>query len=158
MHKPPKRNSKLKIQNSKFRANGSGFVLPSAIFLLVVLGGLAGWLMRLTTVTLATEALELESARAYQAAQAGLEAGIYEARNGTCTANQTLTFTDALARFTASVSCTATTADESGTTVSFYEITSVACNQPSGGNCPNATPTLGEYAERRMSAVVEFGT
>ncbi len=134
-----------------------GFVLPSAIFLLVVLGGLAGWLMRLTTVTLATEALELESARAFQAAQAGLEAGIHAGRNDSC-ADQTLTFTGALARFTATVSCTATTADEGGTTVSFYEITSVACNQPSGGACPNATPTLGEYAERRMRAVVEFGT
>ena len=157
MHKPPHSNSKFKIQNSKFRASGCGFVLPSAIFLLVVLGGLAGWLMRLTTVTLATEALELESARAFQAAQAGLEAGIHAGRNDSCAA-QTLTFTDTLARFTATVSCTATTADESGTTVSFYEITSVACNEPSGGACPNATPTLGEYAERRMRAVVEFGT
>jgi MSHA biogenesis protein MshP len=132
-----------------------GFALPAAIFLLVVLGGLAGWLMRLSTATLAQEALELEGARAYQAAQAGMEAGIYAARvNGSCAA-QTLTFTGQLARFTASVGCTSITADEGGQAVTLYRITSVACNQPSSGACPNAAPTLGEYAERQMRAVVE---
>ena len=134
---------------------GQGFVLPAAIFLLVVLGGLAAWLMRLGTVTLAQEALELEGARAYQAAQAGLEAGIYTARvNGACTP-QTLTFTGQLARFTASVACTSYAADEGGQTVTLYQITSVACNQTSGGACPNAAPTLNEYAERQLRAVVE---
>jgi len=132
----------------------TGFALPAAIFLLVVLGGLAGWMMRLTTATLAQEALELEGARAYQAAQAGVEAGIYAVRNGTCAA-QTLTFSGQLGRFTASVTCTARVEDEGGQTVTLHEIASVACNQPSGGACPNASPTLGEYAERRMRAVVE---
>ncbi len=137
------------------RGGAHGFVLPAAIFLLVVLGGLAGWLMRLTTTTLAQEALELEGTRAYQAAQAGVEAGIYAARiNGSC-ATQTLTFTGQLARFTATVACTAYSADEGGQAVTLYRITSVACNQPSGGACPNAAPTLGEYAERHMTATVE---
>jgi MSHA biogenesis protein MshP len=133
----------------------SGFALPAAIFLLVVLGGLAGWLMRLTTATLAQEALELEGARAYQAAQAGLEAGIYAVRvNGGCAA-QTLTFTGQLARFSASVACTAYAADEGGQAVTLYQITSVACNQPASGACPNAAPTLPEYAERHVVAGVE---
>lgn len=131
-----------------------GFALPAAIFLLVVLGGLAGWMMRLTTATLAQEALELEGARAWQAAQAGVEAGIYAARNGSC-APQTLSFTGQLGRFTASVACTAYSADEGGQTVTLYRITSVACNQPAAGACPNAAPTLGEYAERHMTASVE---
>jgi len=77
--------------------------------------------MRLTTVTLAQEALELEGARAYQAAQAGLEAGIYAVRvNGGCAA-QTLTFTGQLARFTASVACTSYAADEGGQAVTLYQ-------------------------------------
>ena len=81
------RGEHLTPHASRLTHNASqGFVLPAAIFLLVVLGGLAAWLMRLGTVTLAQEALELEGARAYQAAQAGLEAGIYTARvNGACT-------------------------------------------------------------------------
>ncbi|MDP2832658.1 MAG: agglutinin biogenesis protein MshP [Pseudomonadota bacterium] len=131
-----------------------GFALPAAIFLLVVLGGLAGWMMRLTTATLAQEALGLEGARAWQAAQAGAEAGIYAARvNGSCAA-QTLTFTGQLSRFTASVACTAYAANEGGQAVTLYQITSVACNQPTGA-CPNAAPTLPEYAERQVSATVE---
>lgn len=131
-----------------------GFALPAALFLLVVLGGLAAWLMRLTTATLAQEALELEGARAYQAAQAGMEAGIYAARSGSCTA-QTLTFAGQLARFTASVACTAHNSEEGGVTLNFYEISSIACNQPAAGHCPNATPTLPEYAERHIHATVE---
>ena len=137
---------------------GSGFVLPAAIFLLGVLGGLAAWLMQLTTVTLAQEALELVGARAYQAAQAGLEAGIYAARtNGTC-ATQAIALTGALSGFTASVTCASYTADEAGTEFTLFEITSIACNQPTAGACPNPTPTLGEYAERRMRATVESGS
>ncbi len=137
------------------RAAQTGFALPAAIFLLVVLGGLAGWLMRLTTQTLAQQALELEGARAYQAAQAGVEAGIYAARvSGGCAA-QTLTFSGQLARFTASVACVPHSADEGGQTVTLYAITSVACNQPASGACPNASPSLSEYAERHIRAVVE---
>jgi MSHA biogenesis protein MshP len=132
-----------------------GFVLPAAIFLLVVLGGLAAWMARLTGATLAQEALELEGARAYQAAQAGLEAGIYAARVGSSCASQNISFTGALERFTASVSCTASTADEGGVTVTLYAITSIACNQPDAGACPNAGSTSVEYVERHLNAVVE---
>lgn len=132
-----------------------GFALPAAIFLLVVLGGLAGWMMQLTVATQAQDALAMEGERAYRAAEAGLEAGIYAARvSGGCSA-QSLTFSGQLSRFTATVGCTSSTADEGGSTITFYEITSTACNQPASGVCPNATPTSGEYAERQMRAVVE---
>lgn len=136
------------------RVTQTGFALPAAIFLLVVLGGLAGWLMRLTSATLAQEALELEGARAWQAAQAGAEAGVYAALHGGC-ASQNIALGGTLARFTASVTCASSTADEGGVTINFYTITSVACNQPSAGACPNATPTLAEYAERQIMAKVE---
>lgn len=131
-----------------------GFALPTAIFLLVVLGGLAAWLVRLTESSLAQDALELEGERAWQAAQAGLEAGIYAVSHaGTC--GQTVTFTGALARFTATVSCTPSTADEGGTTITLVQITSVACNDPASGVCPNAASTSPEYVERRARATVE---
>lgn len=133
-----------------------GFVLPAAIFLLVVLGGLAAWMMQLTVATQAQDALAIEGERAYRAAEAGLEAGIHAARQAipVCAA-QTVTFSGQLARFTASVSCTSFVADEGGQAVTLYEIISVACNQPTGGDCPNAASSLPEYAERQMRAVVE---
>jgi MSHA biogenesis protein MshP len=136
-----------------------GFVLPAAIFLLVVLGGLAGWMVQLTQATHAQDALAIEGERAYRAAEAGLEAGIYAVRmSGSCAA-QTLTFSGSLSRFRASVICTPATpfSNEAGTDIALYTITSIACNQPTGGACPNATPTLPEYAERQMRAVVEGG-
>jgi MSHA biogenesis protein MshP len=137
------------------KQGAQGFVLPAAIFLLVVLGGLAGWMVQLTQATHAQDALTIEGERAYRAAEAGLEAGIYAARvSGSCAA-QTLTFSGQLTRFTATVSCTSSTADEGGNTITFYEIISQACNQPASGACPNATPSLVEYAERRMHALVE---
>jgi len=137
--------------------SSQGFALPAAIFLLVVLSGLAGWLMRLTEATQAQDALAIEGERAYRAAEAGLEAGIYAARmNGSCAA-QTLTFSGQLSRFTASVACTAYAADEGGQAVTLYQTTSVACNQPTGGVCPNTAPTMQEYAERQVRAVVEGG-
>ncbi len=131
-----------------------GFALPAAIFLLVVLGGLAGWMMQLTVATQAQDALAMEGERAYQAAQAGLEAGVHAALNGSCTA-QNIALGNYLTRFTASVSCASSSADEGGTTVAFHVITSIACNQPSGGACPNAAPSLPEYVERHVSATVE---
>lgn len=137
-----------------------GFVLPAAIFLLVVLGGLAGWMMQLTMATQSQDALAIEGERAFRAAEAGLEAGIYAARQtgaGCIDITQNLTLTGQLARFTASVSCVDTTANEAGNVITFFAITSIACNQPTGGACPNATPTLPEYAERQMRATVESG-
>jgi len=132
-----------------------GFVLPAAIFLLVVLGGLASWLMQITQATQGQDALAIEGERAYRAAEAGLEAGIYAARVGGSCAAQNIAFGAGLTRFSASVSCTARSADEAGVTINFYEITSIACNQPDAGACPNPSPTAPEYAERRVSASVE---
>lgn len=132
----------------------AGFVLPAAIFLLVVLGGLASWMIQLTVATQAQDALAIEGERAYQAAQAGLEAGIYAALNGSC-GSQNIAFGNSLSRFSTSVSCAESTADEGGTTRIFRRITSVACNQPMAGACPNTAPSLSEYAERHVSATVE---
>ncbi len=132
-----------------------GFALPAALFLLVVLGGLAAWLAHMTQLGLAQDALELEGERAYQAAQAGLEAGIYAALVAGSCAGQNIAFTGNLQRFTASVNCTSDTADEGGQPLTFYAVDSVACNQPAAGACPNPAPALPEYAERHVRAVVQ---
>ncbi len=136
-------------------APANGFVLPAAIFLLVVLGGLAAWLMQITQATQGQDALAIEGERAFRAAEAGLEAGIHAARIGSSCASQNIAFSDGLARFTASVACTARSADEAGVTINFYDITSIACNQPDSGACPNPSPTAPEYAERQLRLVLE---
>jgi MSHA biogenesis protein MshP len=143
-------------------APARGFALPAAIFLLVVLGGLAAWLTSLTQATLAENNLELEGERAYQAARAGLEAGIHQAAQagaGCAQIAQTVSFSAAssLARFTATVTCQQYTADEAGATVTLFQVTSVACNQASAGACPNAAPSLEDYAERHLRATVTGG-
>ncbi len=45
-------------------------------------------------------------------------------------------------------------ATEAGTGVTVYLITATACNQPSGGNCPNTTSPGAYYVERQWSAAV----
>ncbi|MDP2787780.1 MAG: agglutinin biogenesis protein MshP [Pseudomonadota bacterium] len=143
------------MPSTTLEKSGRGFALPAAIFLLVVLGGLAAWMMQLTVATQAQDALAIEGERAYRTAEAGLEAGIYAARTSGACATQTLTFSGQLSRFTASVTCTPYAADEGGLAVTHYRITSVACNQPAAGACPNTAPTLPEYAERQVRALVE---
>jgi MSHA biogenesis protein MshP len=67
----------------------SGFVLPSAIFLLVILAGLAAFLVNISMTQNITSAQDVQSARAYQAARAGLEWGLYhefDPSNSTVTA------------------------------------------------------------------------
>lgn len=57
---------------------GRGFVLPSAIFLLVILAALAAFLMRISITQSITSAQDVQGARAYQAARAGIEWGLYQ--------------------------------------------------------------------------------
>ena len=58
---------------------GRGFVLPSAIFLLVILAALAAFLVRILTTQSTTSAQDIQGVRAYQAARAGIEWGLYQA-------------------------------------------------------------------------------
>ena len=57
--------------------NSRGFVLPSAIFLLVILAGLAAFLVNISMTQSMTSAQDIQGARAYQAARAGIEWGLY---------------------------------------------------------------------------------
>jgi MSHA biogenesis protein MshP len=55
-----------------------GFVLPSAIFLLVVLASLAAFLVTISQAMSVTSAQDVLGARAYQAARAGIEWGLHQ--------------------------------------------------------------------------------
>lgn len=54
-------------------ANQAGFVLPTAIFLVVILAALGGYMVTLARTSHMSEALDIQGSRAYQAARAGIE-------------------------------------------------------------------------------------
>lgn len=128
-----------------------GFALPSAIFLLVVLAALSAFLLRISTSQQIGAALDVQGARAFQAARAGIEWGLFQSlRNDSC-GGGTLGFGGTgMAGFSTTVACARATANELGTTVIVDQITATACNQPP---CPNASPGT-NYVERQLSAKV----
>jgi MSHA biogenesis protein MshP len=141
----------MKMTRSHFGANkmiARGFGLVSAIFLLVVLAGLGVAMLAVSTMEHHETALDVQGVRAYQAAKAGIEWGVYRYVNDTTTCTGgTSSFTPpggSFVGFVVSVTCTPDTSLKP-TAV----IRSVACNRPSGGQCPPVPlPTNADYVER----------
>ena len=65
-----------------FTSAQRGFGLVAALFLILVIAGVIAAMARLSVTQHSTTSLAIQQARAYQAAQAGLEWGIYRAVNG----------------------------------------------------------------------------
>ncbi|MBU1395818.1 MAG: hypothetical protein KKE84_06705 [Gammaproteobacteria bacterium] len=115
----------------------SGFVLPTAIFLLVILAALGGYMVSLSRTSHISSALDIQGARAYQAARAGIEWAAWKvidpqtlpATSTTpCPASPTTLnpLADTLAAFTVVVTCTRTPATDGADAVAIYQITSTA--------------------------------
>ena len=113
----------------------SGFSLVTAIFILVILAWLGASMVTFSTAQHSTVAMDIQSARATQAARAGIEWGAYEAlqMSGftvTCTSGTpfTLTFPAGtnLAGFTATVACSVTNHTEGANAVDLFVLTSTA--------------------------------
>jgi MSHA biogenesis protein MshP len=139
-----------------------------AVFLLVVLAGLAVYLGLVSRTSQASSAGDFLAARAYQAARAGVDWGAYrvmcnaaacnpgfgtfKAECATGTSTRHLTFSGALADYTATVECTSEGPYTEGPTSGLraYTIRSVGCNLPASGACPNASTTSATYAEREL--------
>jgi len=151
-----------------------GFSIIAAIFILVVLAALGAFMVTISTTQAVGSALDIQGSRAYQAARSGIEWGVFQVQAtaayrfgytalGVATNPNTRSCTGAsgsfafpgsattLSGFTVSVSCTAFTDANSGPTV--YQVSAVACNQPSGGSCPNNTNPNSFYVERRLDVV-----
>lgn len=129
-----------------------GFAIVSAIFILVVLAALGGFIATVATTQHMGSALDVMGARAYQAARAGTEWGLYQAvKVSSCAASTNIGTVDGLA-VTVSCSLIATgDAVETGLG-SIYSITAVACNSAS---CPGAAPANQGYVERSLTVLVE---
>ncbi len=128
-----------------------GFALPSAIFLIVMLAVLGAAMVYISTVSHTTSAMDVEGARAYQAAKAGIEWGAYmELINHSCVASTSIVPpAPTLSSYTVTVNCASTTNGNAHPPVTIYRITSTACNHPNAGSCPGIAGSM-DYVERQI--------
>ena len=121
-----------------------GFSLVTAIFLLVVLGGLGAMMMTFFTAQQQSSALDVVGTRAYHAARAGIEWGAYQVlRNpgvgfeaacllGPTTQNHVAgTFLGTLSTFDVIVACESDIYTD-GTSVTVYSLTATASRGGAG--------------------------
>jgi MSHA biogenesis protein MshP len=128
-----------------------GFLLPVAIFLLVILAGLGAYAVNLSTTQNATSLQDVQGARAYQMARAGVEWAAYQAlapataNLGSCPASPT---TINMEGFSVTVTCTRS-ADyfEQGSdhTIAMYNIIATASFGSSGTS---------SYVERQVQVTL----
>lgn len=139
-----------RLQNKMGRRVQRGFAVISAIFILVVMVALGGFILSVSTNQQIGSALDVQGARAYEAARSGIEWGLYrQFRDNNCAgAASFVPAAPTLAAFTVTVTCTQAL-DANGAAASFV-VRATACNQPDGGACPNTTDPGPFYVERRL--------
>lgn len=142
--------------NALAHRRAAGFSIVTAIFILVVFALLAVAMVSLQTVQQQTSALDVQGSRAYQAARAGIEWGLYQQlriANPVC--NNTVSFAlpagNSLSQFSVTVTCVQTPIGAI-TATTRRQLTAIACNQPSLGDvCPPITPvTSADYVQRKV--------
>jgi MSHA biogenesis protein MshP len=130
--------------------NARGFAATTVIVIVAMLAVFGIALVVTTTTQQQSAVSDLQSARAYQAARAGLEFGIYQSLvNGTCAASTTIGLSGDLAGFRVTVTCTSSSHTEVSTVVNMFQITATGCNLAAGA-CPAATPPDANYVERQL--------
>jgi MSHA biogenesis protein MshP len=155
----------MPLLHTQCQKTARGFAVISALFILVVLAALGAFIMSISSNQQIGSALDVQGVRAYAAARSGVEWGLFQV-NSTPAYNFGYTSTDpntracpvsptsfiaaatTLTSFTITVTCVATSGTNNGPTI--YQVLSVACNQPSGGICPNTTSPGSNYVERRL--------
>ena len=142
------------------RNRAGGFSLVSAIFLLVVVTLLGAYVATLASSQHISEALDIEGARAYQAARTGVEWGAWQVLQApaggfrtTCDGatyaaptNQALAgLAGNLSGFAVDVQCGSAGATEEGVNVRVYRLTVTASKGTLGGLV---------YVERQLQATI----
>lgn len=136
--------------------------MVSVLFIVVVLAALGAAIASVSSRQHLGSAAEVESARALQAARAGLEWASFQVlRTPAPPAAAPACFSSAsfsaagLDRYTVTVNCSRTTGVDGATALAFYQLTANACNAPSSGGCPNSssTPPV-SYVERQLAWTV----
>jgi len=149
---------RMPIHQKHSRQGGFGAIM--AIVVLVIMAGLAAGLLMFGTTQQLTLAADVQSANAYAAARAGLEAGLFKAISSTtpadtwktCSAQSMTLDLSAQTGFHVTVTCNSTVYNEGesapgvAATVRVYTIQAVACNSTA---CPDASrATSANYVER----------
>jgi len=132
----------------------NGFALVSAIFLLVVLAGLGAFMATVSTIQHAGSALDVQGAKAYQAAYAGTEWGLYHALKATpsCAPSTDIGEIDAMY---VTVSCAVVSQPPSEAGMGMvYSVVATACNVSTGTTCPGDASSA-NYVERRISVLAD---
>lgn len=123
----------------------AGFIIPAAIFLIVVLAALGAYAVTISTTQSFASAQDVQGSRAYHAARSGLEWGIYRVLDPTnstavapanpswpnfpaCPAITTLT----ISGFTVTVSCAPSVDYNENTTVRSIRVYSITATAASG--------------------------
>jgi len=139
-----------------------GFSIITAIFLVVVLAALGAFMVVFTGLQQSTVQADVLGVRAYYAARAGLEWGMYNALDpdnasppappafAACPSTTINTLGGSLAPFAVTITCNQTDATEANRNIRVYQITATACNQ---ATCPAPSPAAG-YVERRVVVTV----
>jgi MSHA biogenesis protein MshP len=132
------------------RQHQRGFSIVSAIFLLLTLAGLALFILQFSTMQQATSNQDLQGSRAYQAARAGIEFGLYQVlvpvAPPACGSSTSPALGGSLSGFTPTVGFACSSVFTEGTTtVTVYTITSTVSSGTLG------TP---QYVERQLQATV----
>lgn len=143
---------------SQWPAMQRGFSIVTAIFLLVILSALGAYMLTFSSVQHTTSAQDVQGARAYQAARAGIEWGTYQIlqnNSGVFAQNcrtptpppQTLpALAGTLSAFTVKVYCSTTSYTEAANPLWMYRVTSNASVGVAGQT---------NYVERQMQITIE---
>lgn len=151
-----------RIDSIRVLRRSAGVGLVTAIFLLVVLAGLAVAMVSISGAQHAASALDVQGARAYQAARAGIEWGLFQnLRNQSCVPSTSfaLPATGTLNGFVVTVTCDTIAAPPgapaaTGPALVRHVLTATACNlQPATGACPNPSNSA-DYVERQIVATI----
>jgi MSHA biogenesis protein MshP len=143
----PERGTQLPIRSTR-RTGERGFTIVAAIFLLVVLAALGAFILTVSSAQHMTSAQDIQGARAYEAARAGIEWGAFQAlRNSSCAASTPISPGGTLSSFNVTVLCASAgwTYTEAGNSVTLYQLTATA-SQGSVGSV--------NYVERQLQATV----
>lgn len=135
-----------------FPRRARGFAAITAIFIVIVLGGLGIVIATISAGQQRASTFDLNGVRAYQAARAGIEFGAFDSlRNNAVncpSGGTTIALSGALTGFWVTVACTGTSHTEAAL-MTVYNITATGCNRSACPGAPDAT-----YVERQLQLTV----
>lgn len=138
--------STIRPERAPIARKARGFALPSAIFLLVILAALGTFMVSLSTTQQIGSAQDVQGSRAYWAARAAVDFGLYQVldpENATpgaasfapCPSTPQTVSLPAYSDFTVQTACTQTTTfDDNGVNIVVYKITASATQGGAPGN------------------------